>query len=156
MVSIQIWGNITWFLLHGLIEKIKETNYEDSKDILIKIIISICNNLPCPDCRDHANLFFKKYNINRCNSKELLKNYLFEMHNDVNRRTKKEIFDKKDLDIKYSKINIVNVLNHFFNTYNSHSNVGAPRMMMYSSMKNVFLKDLKNDIKKIYIYLDNI
>lgn len=156
MVSIETWGNITWFLLHGLAEKIKETNYKDNKDILIKIIISICNNLPCPDCRDHANLFLKKYNINKCYNKEVLKNYLFEMHNDVNRRTKKKIFDKKDLDIKYSKINIVNVLNHFFNIYNSHSNIGAPRMMMYTSLKNVFLKDLKNDIKKIYIYLDNI
>ncbi len=155
MVAIEIWGNATWNLLHGLVEKFNSKYYENNKNTLINIIINICNNLPCPDCRDHANIFFKKYNINKCYNKELLERYLFEMHNDVNRRTNKKIFSKENLHEKYSKINFVNVLNSFFSIYNSHNNIGAPRMMMYSSMKHVFLKNLKNDIKKIYIYLEN-
>ena len=61
-MSKKDWGNISWILMHSLAQKVTENKFLDCKQILIKIIFDICNNLPCPDCREHANKLLKTSN----------------------------------------------------------------------------------------------
>ena len=60
MVKIKIWGPITWNLLHTIAEKIYEDKFIYAKKDVIRIILLIIQNIPCPICRDHAEKYIKK------------------------------------------------------------------------------------------------
>ena len=55
------WSIPTWYLLHGIAEKIKEDYYKEHKEDIIKILKDICYNLPCPYCRKNAIQYLKKH-----------------------------------------------------------------------------------------------
>ena len=107
------WGPSTWFLFHTLAHKIKSEDFSKLKTELIDIIKGICNNLPCPTCSTHASQYVKNLNYNSINSKEDLKIFLFNFHNDVNRRRNVDLFSLSELDEKYSKANTINVIKNF-------------------------------------------
>ena len=54
MVSKGVWGPAIWYLFHTLSFKIKAVHFHEIKDELLGHFISICNNLPCPECTEHA------------------------------------------------------------------------------------------------------
>ena len=86
------WGTITWFLFHTLAEKIKPESFENKKNELLKIIFLICNNLPCPECQDHAKETMKSMKINMIKNKEDFQKMLWTFHNMVNKRRRVEQF----------------------------------------------------------------
>ena len=49
-----LWGTFTWILFHWMSVQIKERYFVEERDNLVNIIKEICENLPCPSCRDHA------------------------------------------------------------------------------------------------------
>ena len=53
-MSQSYWGPSTWIFMHTLASKIKETSFPSFGKNLIMILIQICNNLPCPECAQHA------------------------------------------------------------------------------------------------------
>ena len=48
------WGKITWFLFHGMLEKISNENFVKHRIMIIELIVEICSLLPCPTCQQHA------------------------------------------------------------------------------------------------------
>ena len=56
-------GEAIWFLFHTLAEKIKEEHFQSNKYEMINMVKSICTNLPCPKCSDHATAYMKRLNI---------------------------------------------------------------------------------------------
>ena len=50
------------------------------------MIVSICNNLPCPICKDHSMKYIRKSNIYKIQTKDEMKNYLYVFHNWVNKK----------------------------------------------------------------------
>ena len=36
------WGTITWYLFHGLAEKIKEEKFEEKRSEIVGLIIKVC------------------------------------------------------------------------------------------------------------------
>jgi hypothetical protein len=66
------WGEPTWFLFHTLSVKIKESEFLRVRKELLNCIYSICVNLPCPICAEHA----KQYLDNTQNENRILKPYL--------------------------------------------------------------------------------
>ncbi len=107
------WGNATWYLFHTSAQKIKPEYASVELPILFNHIESICNNLPCPDCRNHAREIVLKANKRQVTaSKENLINYLWSFHNSVNQRTGKPFYPKQSLDI-YNRAITPNVVNHF-------------------------------------------
>jgi len=48
--------------MHTLATRIKDERFETIKNDLWKVINEICNNLPCPDCRNHAVSLMSKTN----------------------------------------------------------------------------------------------
>ena len=107
------WGEPTWFLFHTLAEKIKQQHFDHKKLDLINIITVICNNLPCPNCANHASEYMRKLNYNSIKSKQELKNFLFQFHNEVNVRKGFPLFPHEQLDEKYSKALTKNIIQHF-------------------------------------------
>ena len=83
------WGEPTWFLLHTLSVKVKESEFKNIRVELLNQIYAICTNLPCPDCANHAKNYLDGINFNTIQTKEDLKMLLYTFHNNVNKRLNK-------------------------------------------------------------------
>ena len=116
MSNNNYWGNITWKFLHTLIEKIKDDEYNNEKEKLLYFIKKICDNLPCPDCRSHANAYMKSIKKTDINTKEEFKYLLFNLHNEVNRRLKKDVMEHNILD-EYKKDKFVPIISTFIQIF---------------------------------------
>jgi hypothetical protein len=111
------WGPSTWYLFHTMAEKIKESEFNKLKDEILNVIKTICMNLPCPTCMQHATEYITRLNKNSIKNKEDLKIFLFNFHNDVNIRRNVSIFSLKELNDKYSNANTMNIIRHFVEIY---------------------------------------
>jgi hypothetical protein len=119
------WGEPTWFLFHTLAEKIKEEEFQNIRVELLQIIYSICSNLPCPICSTHAKQHLNGTNFNSIQTKQQLKDFLFQFHNYVNQRKNYLLFDYQNLNEKYSKAITVNIIQNFITHFRSknHNNL---------------------------------
>lgn len=108
-----LWGPAIWFLLHTLAEKVKPELFSSIRVELLNNIYSICVNLPCPLCSNHAKEYLDKINFNTIQTKIDLKILLFNFHNDVNKRKNYSLFSREQLDEKYSRANTVNIIHNF-------------------------------------------
>jgi hypothetical protein len=131
------WGNAVWLLFHTLAEKLKE-EYKAEVNILLAHIISICGNLPCPDCQQHALRVMGGVNKAMiCASKQSLIDFLWSFHNNVNQRTKTPSYPKESLDI-YKRANTVNVVKNFINIMSATSN--SEKTMLHGFHRSLYMK----------------
>lgn len=151
MASREQWGNITWYLFHGLAEKIKENKFLENKNLLIKILKSVCENLPCPECSQHATRMLNDINFENIKSREEFKKFIFKFHNIVNMKLNKKLFTEEEL-IKYKSINMSIIFNNFFKIYSINNR--SEKMMMFTAFKNVFISNLKKDFKNLIPFLN--
>lgn len=143
----HLWGPAIWYFFHGIAEKINKDKFEEQKDNLFRIMYIVCDNLPCPDCSEHAVKELKKINYKNINTKEIYKELLLEFHNRVNRRLKKTEFTKEDLDKKYSTINLQAMMHNFYIAYNT--NVYNERLLQNSFKK----KNSKSELYSLINYV---
>lgn len=115
------WGQPTWFLLHTLAEKVKEDQFPRIRKELLDVILKICNNLPCPDCANHATQYLNGINFNTITTKTTLKDMIYHFHNTVNKKKGFAQFNYLDLTDKYSKANTVNIIQNFMYFYEQKS-----------------------------------
>ena len=139
-MSNQVWGPITWCLLHGLTRKIKKDHFNEISEKFIYIIIELLSNLPCPECAEHSVLFMSKVNYNNIKNKEDLETILFELHNSANKNTKKKEENKDILKI-YDKLNIPKTIISFNKVFNTKGNMN---LLMQSHHRSNFLKKFNN------------
>ena len=94
------WGTPAWNFFHCLSEKIDETYYSNNYKTIFDIIKSIFECIPCPICREHAinKINSNNFNVDSLNTKEKLKMFFFNFHNEVNKRTKAEAASIQILD----------------------------------------------------------
>jgi hypothetical protein len=71
--------------MHTLAAKVKEIDFPVIGPSLILLMIQISNNLPCPECAQHAKEFWSKVKTANIKSKTDLINLLFVFHNMVNK-----------------------------------------------------------------------
>ena len=112
-----LWGEPTWFLFHTMAHKIKDDVFLKKRLEILNVIYTICCNLPCPDCANHAKEYLDKIQYLSIYSKQQLKDVLFHFHNEVNKRKGLELFLYTNLDEKYKNAimrnMIVNFMAHF-------------------------------------------
>ena len=120
---LEDWASPTWMLFHTLAEKIKYEYYNETKEELIELIISISCNLPCPQCSSHSKEYFKKIkkNKNIADKKEDLIKLLYDFHNNVNIRLNKPVFNFENIHT-YKNSNTIQVVNTFINRYTISNN----------------------------------
>jgi len=131
------WGNAVWILFHTLAEKIKP-EYTEELIVIVSHITSICSNLPCPDCQQHASRVMAQVNKNAiAASKETLIDFLWKFHNEVNKRTKAAFYSKESLD-KYKTANTINVVKYFIQIMSKTSN--NEKTMLHGFHRNLYMK----------------
>jgi hypothetical protein len=111
------WGAPTWYLFHTMAEKVREESFPLIRKELLNIIYTICTNLPCPDCSNHATKYMNGVNFDAILTKQDLKDMLFRFHNSVNARKNFPIFSKSELDEKYAAANTTLIVQYFFQVY---------------------------------------
>ena len=147
----EVWGNTTWYLFHGIAEKINSEHYNSCKNIIEELTKLICMSLPCPDCSKDAVAIINSVNFDTINSKDELKQLYFKFHNHVNKKLKKPQFDINSLDDKYKNINLSAIYNNFFIIYSSNSNI--PQMMSASFHRQNNLTKIRNLLQSLNEYL---
>ena len=115
--KVLTWGPPYWYLFHGMAEKVKPEKFPQIKSEMLNLIFVICQNLPCPDCTNHAVQYLNGINFKAIQTKEELKDALFIFHNSVNERKGNPMFSRTELDAKYSKANVFAIWKHFMNEF---------------------------------------
>jgi hypothetical protein len=119
-MSKSLWGPPCWSLMHVLATRIKEEDFENKKESLWLVINEICNNLPCPECRQHAvSLMRQTKKASILKSKDNLELFLFDFHNLVNKTKGLKLFTKEEYNLKYKKENIRDIVFNFINIFNA-------------------------------------
>lgn len=114
----MVWGEPTWIFLHTIAEKVKNESFDKIRIELLKNIYTICCNLPCPTCSQHAKRHLDSINFNTISTKEQLKQILYAFHNSVNVRKNVPLFPIEQLDEKYSTAVTSRIFNHFIVHFN--------------------------------------
>ena len=142
------WAVPTWYFFHGFAEKVNEEYYNKNFSKCFNIIREICCNLPCEVCRQHAVIKMKNTNDNMINTKEKLKDYLFNFHNEVSNRSGKQVYDKSIL-LKYKQFIPLKGYLHFtkcfFRPYYS--------LNFNQWKRDMLLRKLKKEMLSIWINL---
>jgi hypothetical protein len=147
-MSIQEWGQVTWYLFHTLAEKIRPEYFNEEKGNIFKHINNICSILPCPDCKSHALNYLKNINSSMITNKEQLKLFLMNFHNNVNSRHQKKLFTIEEVNNKYKHANLYNIINGFLKTYNKPS--GTMRINLLGTL------DKKRNLKEFTSWIQSI
>lgn len=151
----SVWGPHIWTLLHCFTMRISDEYFIEERTNILKYISLICDNLPCPNCALHATQYLRKCNFNHIKSKESLINVIFNLHNDVNKRTKKTDFKKEELNASYDKYNFQKVIINYINM-SYRINYGE-KMMLYTYKRREFLKAMLEYFKiNIHKYKNTI
>ena len=139
------WGNAVWLLFHTLAEKIKP-EYNEELKVLLSHISSICHNLPCPDCQAHASKTMNSINKTHiAQSKEMLIDFLWKFHNEVNRITKNNFYPKESLDI-YKSSDTIKVINNFINIMNQTKN--NQKTMLFGFHRALYMKQFVSYVQQ--------
>ena len=153
----EVWGPYIWTVLHCLTLRIKDEQFEKERKTIMEFISEICDNLPCPNCAGHATFTLRKLNFMKIRTKEELINVIFKLHNEVNRRLKKKIFERSSLEETYKKYNLQSLLIGYFKI--NQEIRYAEKMMLYSSRRTIFFKRFlnycKNNMDKFNVVLEN-
>jgi hypothetical protein len=138
-MSPSYWGPSTWVFMHTLAAKIKETSFPVIGPNLILVLIQICNNLPCPECAQHAKEFWSRVKTSNIKTKDDLINLLFVFHNTVNKRKQLPLFKYENIQY-YKTKNIVNTYNTFSRNFNTRGNMN---LINESFRRNIMLSSLR-------------
>jgi hypothetical protein len=142
------WGPSTWIFMHTLAAKLKESSFHIIGLPLIRMLIQICNNLPCPECAQHAKQFWSKVKTNNIKNKADIINLLFVFHNMVNQRKKIQQFKYENLTY-YDTKNVVDTYNAFSKNFNTRGNMNLinesfHRNMMLTSLKTWVMSNINH------------
>ena len=148
----MLWGKPTWYMLHCLAEKIKPEHFPRLRMELLNIILRICNNLPCPDCANHATAYMNSINFDNIQTKGQLKLMLFQFHNSVNVKKQFSVFEYKDLDSTYQNMSMVNVITNFFHHFLKPTYSG--RMGTDNFHRSRAVRDLKEWLRTNISYFE--
>ena len=133
------WGNAVWYLFHTLADKLKVEYSSEAAD-LFKQITKICNNLPCPDCQQHAMETIRRNNrVVVGASKENLTIFLWKFHNSVNTRSGAPEFSREAVNAKYKLANTQQIVQYFINIMSMSDN--NPKSMLSSFHRQLYMNE---------------
>jgi hypothetical protein len=141
MVAKSVWGPAIWYFFHTLSYKLKPNHFNELKDQLINHFISICHNLPCPECAEHAKQELKHLDKSKITNKKELCMYFINFHNKVNIRNKKKIFTFDEFMSKYKDAVTRNITSNFFITLSKPDH--NVKLMTNSFHRSSVMLDLK-------------
>lgn len=103
--SIKRW-NYYWYNIHYFLNNyypLVPLEY-DKTQVLKLINVMSSTGIPCVHCRQHFKSYLQINPINQyLSSRESLKKYFIDLHNDINKRNKKNVFSYEGAEKKYKK-----------------------------------------------------
>jgi hypothetical protein len=113
----NVWGPLLWNILHiaaetMIVDKPRiGLKLDDTMDALKRII-------PCAECKSHFSNYMRINKFNPPNSssptfKDYVRNWFFELHNSVNARLGKQLFDYNSLSSTYSQLSLNEYMDAF-------------------------------------------
>ena len=88
----HIWGPNHWMILHSAAERIGQPHLQKMKNeesrIWIGLLASLRYSLPCPLCKKHYTDYYSSNPITSL-TREFIRNWLYNLHSQVNSRTDK-------------------------------------------------------------------
>lgn len=121
------WGEPTWFLFHTLAEKVKEDSFPLIRNELLDVCYTICINLPCSICANHAKEYMNNINYRSIKTKEEFIRLFYNFHNTVNARKNYQQFPYEMLGEKYRASITINIIRNF--VYHFQEKYKAIRLM---------------------------
>lgn len=115
------WGPSIWFLFHTLSVKVREERFQSIRHELLNHIYTICTNLPCPICSNHAKEYLNGINMNTIQTKDDFKKLIWAFHNNVNNQKGYPFFPFEEVDTKYSLAVTNNIIIHFISHFSDNS-----------------------------------
>jgi len=106
------WGTATWLFLHSFSCKVKEEHFDSIKNEMIIIFKELCQVLPCPYCQEHGKHFIATNDFSKIKTKFDYIVMIWSFHNNVNKRTGKNIYTFDRMNI-YNKSILRNVIIYF-------------------------------------------
>lgn len=88
---VEFFGPSTWKTLHSIAWNYAakpDAPTEEEKKNIVDFLVLLEHLLPCPSCRTHYGAYMLKNPIDS-SSRDALTRWLYELHADVNRRSKK-------------------------------------------------------------------
>ena len=61
----EAWSIPTWYLFHGLAEKININFFNRERETVLNFFLLICRSLPFPICKHSATLYLKNIKFNQ-------------------------------------------------------------------------------------------
>jgi len=136
-MSPKDWGPYVWRFLHTLLANITEEGYSVLKNDLYNIVNRILVLLPCPECSDESVTFFRGVSIQNIPTKTSFCNILYLLHNRVNAKLKKPLFNSVYISI-YDNKNIIEAYNNFIKVFSTTS----ARLMNDNMHRRLFIIQL--------------
>jgi hypothetical protein len=140
MQSVETWGPPTWIFLHTLAAKVNQGQYPKLKKIMFNIVSLICHNLPCPRCAREVGYYLLRIKPNKLETKQDFILFIYLLHNWVNKKKKKPLFDSTKLN-NYNSFNIYSAFNNFIQVYQRKGNM---QIIDESDPHNLTLNELNN------------
>lgn len=106
------WGAPTWMFFHTFAEKINDEFYRKHTPYILGLFKQICSALPCPTCQVHATQYMSRIHVRSVLTKDQFKEMLWTFHNTVNRRLKKPVFTKDQMQM-YQRIHLPKIMKYF-------------------------------------------
>jgi hypothetical protein len=137
------WGNAIWHLFHALAHKLKSGEDEHANELFM-VFRRICDNLPCPKCREHANKIMSRRRT--VHNKADLERFMWKFHNIVNSTLKKTEMTYEAYVAQYDKANTWRIIQHFVRTM--RKNMRIPNMMLDSFRRQTCVSNFVEYIER--------
>lgn len=137
-MSPSYWGPYVWLFIHGLAATINTTGYEILKYQLYNIIHRIMFLLPCPECAQDSVKMLSLVKMQSTTTKQDFVNMLYLLHNQVNAKLKKPLFNSVYIP-QYEKVDIIQCYNKFVTVYSTTS----VRLINDNMHRKIFVNQIK-------------
>lgn len=107
----SVWGPLGWMTLHSVSTSYPESPTTAEKQLLSSWLEMFRDTITCPYCREHFTVVYANYkriHPSYLNSRQEFAMFVFRVHNTVNRRLKKPIYDSVSACMERLRENVKN------------------------------------------------
>ena len=137
----KVWGNATWELFHVLAEQLENPAIIGQ---LMRFILQICHNLPCPDCTDHARAYWARVDLSKIRTRDDLRLRLHAFHNTVNARNRTPPFPVENLSAVYGHGKGKKLSASFRVWASAYNSRGSPKLLADEFHRTRLINDFRN------------
>jgi len=102
----KIWGAILWKILHTSAACLGKQKIpmliQDERRFMINMLVALEFMMPCLKCQKHYREWRRNHPLEAVVGAEAFQKWLWNLHNAVNRSSKKEIVPFEELAVMYS------------------------------------------------------